>query len=60
MREPSTFVGLDVHKKDIVVAMLTPDTRDAVDWRIAHEPTSVRRMARRLQREGGSAIHCVI
>lgn len=59
MREPSTFVGLDVDKKDIVVAMLAPDTRDGVEWRVAHEPASVRRMARRLQREGASAIHCV-
>jgi transposase len=59
MHEPSTFVGLDVHKQDIVVAMLIAGSRDAVDWRIAHEPAAVRRMARRLQREGGGAIHCV-
>ena len=28
LREASTFVGLDVHKKDIAVALLTPGSKD--------------------------------
>jgi len=58
MHEPSTFVGLDVHKKDIVVAMLAPESPIPLEWRVAHEPTAVQRLAKKLQREGGSAIHC--
>jgi len=59
MREASTFVGLDVHKKDIAVAVLMPGSGTPLDWRVAHEPTAVRRLARRLQREGGPQVHCV-
>lgn len=59
MREPSTFVGMDVHRKDIVVAMLVPGSDGPVEWRVANEPTAVRRLALRLQRQGGSAARCV-
>jgi transposase len=59
MGKPSTFVGLDVHRKDIAVAMMIVDQREPVEWRVANEPTAVQRLARRLQREGGSQVHCV-
>jgi transposase len=59
MHEPSTFVGMDVHRKDIAVAMLTPGERDPIEWRVANEPSAVRRMANKLQRQGGSAVRCV-
>ena len=59
MGEPSTFVGMDVHRKDIVVAMLTPGERDPIEWRVANEPSAVRRLANKLQRQGGSAVRCV-
>jgi transposase len=59
MREPITFVGMDVHKQDIVVAMLPGDTRGVIEWRVANEPTAVRRLAKRLQREGSERVHCV-
>ena len=59
MREPSTFVGMDVHRKDIAVAMLVAGSAGPVEWRVAHEPSAVRRLAKKLQREGGGAIHCV-
>ncbi len=59
MREASTFVGLDVHKKDIAVAVLIPGSGARLEWRVAHEPTAVRRLARRLQREAGSRVHCM-
>jgi transposase len=59
MREPTTFVGMDVHKQDIAVAMLSRDSGGPVEWRVANEPSAVRRFAKKLQREGGSSIHCV-
>lgn len=59
MREPTTFVGMDVHKRDIAVAMLVPGNPGAIEWRVANEPSAVRRLAKRLQREGGDDVHCV-
>jgi len=59
MREPTTFVGMDVHKQDIAVAMLIPDATSAVEWRVANEPAAVQRLAKRLQRESGGPVHCV-
>jgi transposase len=59
MREPTTFVGMDVHKREIAVAMLVVDNPGPVELRVENEPTAIRRLARRLQREGGGAVHCV-
>jgi transposase len=59
MHEPTTFVGMDVHKKDIAVAMLIEGQNGPTEWRVANEPTAVRRLGKKLQHEGGSQIHCV-
>lgn len=59
MSKPSTFVGMDVHRRDIVVAMLVGERRDPIEWRVANEPSSVRRLGQRLRREGGSRVQCV-
>src|SRR5262245_3160431 len=59
MREPTTFVGMDVHKRDIAVAMLIAAAAGAVEWRLANEPAAVQRLAKRLQREGKGPVHCV-
>jgi hypothetical protein len=40
----STDVGLDTSKKSILVAMLLPGREKAVEWKIAKEPRSVRRL----------------
>jgi transposase len=58
MNEPSTFVGLDVHKATIVVAMLLPGQREPIEWRIAHEPAAVRRLVKKLEREGNGVVRC--
>lgn len=52
----TTYVGLDVHKKEIVVAMLLPGAKEAMTWKVANEPRAVRRMARKLKREAPGAI----
>lgn len=59
MDKPSTFVGMDVHRKDIVVAMLVEGRPAPVEWRVANELTAVRRLAQKLQRDGAGALHCV-
>ncbi len=59
MSEPTTFVGMDVHKQDIAVAMLLPEGAAPLEWRVVNEPTAVNRLARKLQREGGGSVHCV-
>jgi transposase len=59
MREPSTFVGLDVHRKDIAVAMLIADRGEPVEWQVSNEPSAVQRLGKRLEREGGDSVYCV-
>jgi len=46
-----TWVGLDAHQKSIHVAALIPGRREALVWQEANEDGSVRRLARRLNRE---------
>jgi transposase len=55
MKEPTTFVGLDVHKETIAVTMLPADGA-AVSWQIPHEPAAVRRLATRLREAAGGAV----
>jgi transposase len=45
----SIFVGLDVHKVSISVAVLLPGSDTPLEWRIPNEPTAVRRMLRRVK-----------
>jgi transposase len=46
-----TWVGLDAHKKWINVVMLVPGREEPVSWQESNEETTVRRLARRLNRE---------
>jgi len=59
MNQPSTYVGLDVHKKDIVVALLLPHESEPTIWTIRNEPRAIRRLAKRLRREAQGEILCV-
>jgi len=47
----STFVGLDVHKKTIQVALLSPGADKPEEWQVANEPAAVKRLVRKLKRE---------
>ena len=51
MMNRTTYVGLDVHKKDIVVAMLPAGETEPVEWKLVNEPRAIRRLAKRLRRE---------
>jgi transposase len=46
-----TYVGIDAHKKDLFVAMVIGTQAMPVAWQLANEPTAVRRLVRKLERE---------
>jgi transposase len=51
MKQVTTFVGIDAHKKDLFVAMLSGTAPTPVTWQLANEPGAVRRLVRKLERE---------
>jgi transposase len=51
VKQVTTFVGIDAHKKDIFIAMLIGDQSTPVTWQLANEPNAVRRLVRKLERE---------
>jgi transposase len=44
-------VGIDAHKKDLFVAMLSGHEQTPVTWQLANEPRAVHRLVRTLERE---------
>ena len=52
MKDVTTYVGIDAHKKDLFVAMLIGQEQAPVTWQLANEPQAVRRLVRKLEREG--------
>lgn len=51
MKQVTTFVGIDAHKKELFVAMLIGAAPTPVTWQLANEPGAVRRLVRKLERE---------
>ena len=51
MKQVTTYVGIDAHKKDLFVAMLIGNEPTRVTWQLANEPNAVRRLVRKLERE---------
>ena len=51
MKQVTTYVGIDAHKKDLFVAMLNGQATTPVTWQLANEPAAVRRLVRKLERE---------
>ena len=51
MKQVTTYVGIDAHKKDLYVAMLRGPEPTPVTWQMANEPNAVRRLVRKLERE---------
>ena len=51
MKEVTTYVGIDAHKKDLFVAMLVGARPTPVTWTVANEPNAMRRLVRKLERE---------
>ncbi len=46
--QATTFVGLDVHKRWINVAVLLPGNDTPIEWRIANEAPAIRKMLKRV------------
>lgn len=57
MKDVTTYVGIDAHKKDLFVALLVGDTRTPVTWQLANEPRAVERLVRKLERDTAGPIH---
>jgi transposase len=53
----TTYVGVDAHKKDLFIAMLIGDQKTPVTWQVANEPNAVRRLVRKLEREAPGRVH---
>jgi len=51
MTDVTTYVGIDAHKKDLCVAVLSARGSTPVTWQLANEPQAVRRLVRKLERE---------
>lgn len=57
MKEPITVVGMDTSKSRIQPALLLPHEQRATVWEIANEPSAVRRLVKKVQREAaGEAV----
>ena len=52
MHEITTYVEMDAHKKDLFLAMLVGGQQTPVTWQVPNEPQAVRRLVRKLEREG--------
>ena len=57
MKQVTTYVGIDAHKKDLFVAMLVGTGATPVTWQVANEPAAVRRLVKKLEREAPGAVH---
>jgi len=59
MKESISWVGLDAHKRDIVVAGSFPEV-ELAEWTIEHTASAVRKLAKRLHElgRGGKIIAC--
>lgn len=51
MKNVTTYVGIDAHKKDLFVAMLIGNEKTPVAWQLPNEPRAVHRLVRKLERE---------
>lgn len=51
MDEVTTYVGIDAHKKDLFIALLRGHEPTPVTWQVANDPTAVRRLVRKLERD---------
>lgn len=57
MGDASTFVGLDVHKNTISVALMRPG-QPLLEWSLANEAAAVCRLIRKLERESEGGLVC--
>jgi transposase len=56
--DSTTYVGLDVHKRTVAVAVLLPGRAEPVEWQETNDATVARRLARRILREASGPVVC--
>jgi len=54
----TTYVGLDVHKDSIAVAVLPAGAEETVEWQTKHDDKGIKRLVRRLRKEAPGEIVC--
>lgn len=58
MHEPITYVGIDAHARELLVAMLPWDASEPTVWTSPNEPRAIERLRRRLERDAPGPIEC--
>ena len=58
MKRPTTWVGLDAHKKFINVAVRKGSRKQYQEWKIENTPRSVRRLAKKLTKGASGEVRC--
>lgn len=58
MSEPTTYVGIDAHKRELQLAMLIGDAGEPITWTAPTDPRSLERLRRKLERETPGMIEC--
>jgi transposase len=56
VKNVTTYVGIDAHKKDLFIAMLVGTQPTPVTWTVPNEPSAIRRLVRKLEREAPGPI----
>ena len=58
MDKPTTYVGIDAHKRELHLAMLMGASDQLVRWTCPNEPRAVERLCRKLHRDAPGVIEC--
>jgi transposase len=58
MGEPTTYVGIDAHKRELQLAMLIGDADRPISWTSPTEPRALERLRRKLERDAPGQIEC--
>ena len=56
MKNVTTYVGIDAHMKDLFIAMLVGSQTTPVTWTVPNEPSAIRRLVRKLEREASGPL----
>lgn len=58
MGEPTTYVGIDAHKRELQLAMLIGDASEVISWTAPTDARALERVRRKLERDAPGLIEC--
>lgn len=58
MKEVTTYVGLDVHQREIVVAVLQVSGSEVLEWKVSNDARGIGRLVRKLEQVAGGRVLC--